>query len=461
MPVYRHSSTIPYPVDQVFAWHERPGALERLVPPWEDMRVVGRSGGSGIAPGSRVELRVKKGPLNLTWELEHTDVEPGRQFVDLQVRGPFEKWMHTHRFSPSEEGGTRIDEIVEWEPPLGAAGEFLAGAMLERDLERGFAFRHRRLAHDLELHQHFAHAPRLRVAITGAGGLIGRALSALLTTGGHTVVPMVRDPGRASDGAVHWDPIGGTVDLAGLRGVDGVVHLAGEPINGVRWTAAKKKAIRDSRVEGTKTIAAALAGLHDVKTLVMASAVGFYGGRGDEIVTETSSRGRGFLADVCAAWEAAAKRAEGAGVRVVKIRNGLVLSPAGGALPVMLTAFRSGLAGRVGSGRQFVPWIDHDDCVGVYYHALMNRSIKGVLNGTAPNPVTNATFTDVLGRVLHRPTVVPLPGFAVKAMLGEMGDELLLQGQRARPERTLAAGYRYRYEGLEDSLRHQLGRDDD
>lgn len=457
MPVFRHSSTVPHPVDQVFAWHERPGALERLTPPWEDVRVVRRSG--GIREGATVELRMKKGPVDLTWEVEHTGFEAGRSFVDVQRKGPFQSWVHTHRFSPTDDGGTLLEDIVEWEPPLGAAGEVLAGPILERDLTRGFGFRHRRLAHDLDLHARWAQRPRLRVAITGAGGLIGSALTHLLTTGGHTVVPMVRSRSRAVDGAVYWDPMGGHVDTEGLRGVDAVVHLAGEPINAVRWTAAKKKAIRESRVVGTRTLSEAVAGLHDVKTLVMASAVGYYGGRKDEIVTESSGPGRGFLAEVCVEWEAAAKRAEGAGVRVTRIRNGLVLSPDGGALPVMLTAFKSGLAGRVGSGRQYVPWIDLDDCVGIFYHALMNPEIRGVLNGTGPHPVTNATFTDVLGRVLNRPTVVPVPALAVKAMLGEMGDELLLQGQRARPEATLAAGYPFRYEGLEDSLRHQLGRE--
>lgn len=456
MPVFRHSSSLSHSLERVFSWHEMPGALQRLTPPWEDVRVARASG--GIRDGAKVDLVMKKGPLELAWEIEHVDFEENRQFVDVQRKGPFERWVHTHRFESDPAGGTRMEDVVEWEPPLGAAGEFFAGSMVERDLSRGFAFRHRRLAHDLDLHALFSDRPRLRVAITGAGGLIGRALSALLTSGGHEVVPMVRSRSRAVDGAVFWDPIGGQVDTAGLAGVDAVVHLAGEPINAVRWTRAKKAAIRESRVMGTRTLAEAIAGLHDVKTLVMASAVGFYGGRKDEIITETSGRGRGFLADVCVEWEAAAKRAEGAGVRVVKIRNGLVLSPAGGALPVMLTAFKSGMAGRIGNGRQYVPWIDLDDCVGIFYHALMQSEIRGVMNGTGPNPVTNATFTDILGRILHRPTVVPVPALAVRAMLGEMGDELLLQGQRARPEAAVAAGYSFRYEGLEDSLRHQLGR---
>ncbi|MEK9500358.1 TIGR01777 family oxidoreductase [Gaopeijia maritima] len=456
MPTFRRSMTVPHPVSDVFAWHERPGALERLTPPWENMRVVRRSG--GIADGAVVEIRHKKGPLDLSWEMEHVDYEQGRRFVDVQRKGPFQSWRHTHEFAPTDDGGTLVTDTIEWEPPLGAAGEVLAGPILEKELEQGFAFRHRRLAHDLDLHARWAGAPRLTVAITGAGGLIGSALSHLLTTGGHRVVRMVRSRSRATDGAVYWNADTGEVDTAGLRGVDAVVHLAGEPISGVRWTDAKKRAIRESRVKGTAAIAGAIAGMHDVKTLVMASAVGYYGGRKDEILTETSAPGKGFLAEVCVEWEAAARRAEGAGVRVVKIRNGLVLSPAGGALPLMLTAFKSGLAGRVGNGRQYVPWIDLDDCVGIFYTALMNGAVKGVLNGTGPHPVTNATFTDVLGRVLNRPTVVPLPKLAVRAMLGEMGDELLLKGQRARPAATLAAGYDFRREDLEASLRHQLGR---
>lgn len=458
MPTFRRSMTVPHPVSEVFAWHERPGALERLTPPWENMRVIRRSG--GIGDGAVVELRHKKGPLDLTWEMEHTGFERDRRFVDVQRKGPFQSWRHTHEFAPSDDGGTVLTDTIEWEPPLGAAGEVLAGPILEKELAQGFAFRHRRLAHDLDLHARYADAPRLTVAITGSGGLIGSALGHVLTTGGHRVVRMVRNRSKAVDGAVYWDPRGGEVDTAGLQGVDAIVHLAGEPISGVRWTDAKKQAIRESRVEGTATLAAAIAGLHDVKTLVMASAVGYYGGRKDEILTETSGPGKGFLAKVCVDWEAAARRAEGAGVRVVKVRNGLVLSPAGGALPLMLTAFKSGLAGRVGNGRQYVPWIDLDDCVGIFYMALMDPTVKGVLNGTGPHPVTNATFTDVLGRVLHRPTVVPLPKLAVKAMLGEMGDELLLKGQRARPAATLAAGYEFRREDLEASLRHQLGRPD-
>lgn len=461
----KHTSTFrtPLPVtrQEAFDWHERAGAFERLTPPWEEVRVVERSG--GIRDGGRVVLKVRRGPVDFTWELRHLDYVSGRRFVDEQVSGPFAHYRHEHRFLDGDGPETSVmEDEVTWNVPLGSAGEILGSGMVARDMERLFRFRHQRLASDLAIHARYHDRPRRTVAITGAGGLMGAALSALLTTGGHRVIPLTRNRGRADAGeAIFWDPERGEVDADSLRGVDVLVHLAGEPINAVRWTAEKKRAIRDSRVKGTELLARTVAQLPGgPEAMVMASAVGFYGGRGEESLDETSPAGDGFLAETTQAWEAATRRAEGAGIRVSKIRFGLVLSTAGGALPKMLWAFKAGLAGRIGSGRQYVPWIDLDDAVGILFHAIMEPGVRGVLNGTAPNPVTNASFTDVLGRILHRPTVIPVPSLAVKGMLGEMGEELLLKGQRARPVRTLEAGYRFRFENLEDSLRHQLGRED-
>ncbi|MDT8341646.1 MAG: TIGR01777 family oxidoreductase [Longimicrobiales bacterium] len=455
-----YRTPLPAPRAEAFSWHERPGAFERLTPPWQDVRVVSAEG--GIRDGARVVLKVRKGPVDFTWELRHLDYVAGERFVDEQVQGPFAHYRHEHRFLPGPDPDSCVlEDALTWDVPLGSAGDLLGGGMVERDLERVFRFRHERLAADLALHRSYRERPRLRVAVTGAGGLMGSALRALLTTGGHTVVPMVRDRERArSSDAVFWDPEAGVVDEGALQRVDALVHLAGEPINAMRWTAEKKRAIRESRVHGTELLARTVAGLPDgPRTLVMASAVGFYGGRGDERLDEQSGPGKGFLADTVQAWEAAARRAEGAGIRVAKVRFGLVLSTAGGALPKMLWAFRSGVAGRIGSGRQYVPWIDLDDAVGILFHALMEPGTRGVLNGTGPEPVTNAAFTDVLGRILRRPTLIPVPSLAVKGALGEMGEELLLRGQRARPVRTLASGYRFRFESLEASLRHQLGRE--
>ena len=457
MPVYRSRSIRPHPPEEVFAWHERPGAFERLSPPWADVRVLEREG--GIRDGARVLLRVSKGPLEVEWELRHRDFEEGRQFRDEQIRGPLKSWLHTHRFEPDGEGGTVMIDEVEWEPPLGSMGDLFSHSAVEKELERLFAFRHRRLANDLGLHARWADRPRMTVAVSGASGLIGSHLRHFLTTGGHTVVPLVRAESSPEREGIRWSWRKGEIDSRALERADAVVHLAGEPLVGLRWTDEKKREIWDSRVKGTELLARTMAGLHDgPDTLISASAVGFYGGRGDEILTERSRPGKGFLADVCQAWEEATSRADRSGVRVVRIRTGFVLSAEGGALGTMLLPFKMGLGGRLGSGRQYVPWIDLDDEVGLIHHALMAKELRGPVNLTAPHPVPQATFSSALGRVLGRPTVVPVPKLAVKALFGEMGSELLLQGQRARPERALESGYDFLFDGLEESLRFQLGR---
>ena len=403
-----HTSTfrvrLPVSAAEAFAWHERPGALQRLTPPWEEVEVVRQEG--GIRDGGEVTLKVKRGPVSFRWELRHTDYVAGKQFVDEQVSGPFAHYRHVHRFLPGEEAGTCVlEDELTWDLPGGSAGEMLGGGMVEGDLERLFQFRHRRLLDDLALQERFSQVPPRRVAVTGSTGLMGTALSALLATGGHTVIPVTRNEARArKEGGIYWDPMGDEIDAQALEGVDAVVHLAGEPINAVRWTDEKKRLIRESRVKGTALLARTLAQARNGPgALVMASAVGFYGDRKDEWVDEESRRGDGFLADVVEEWEGAARRAEGAGIRVAKTRFGLVLSTQGGALPKMLWAFKSGLAGRIGSGRQYVSWVDLDDATGLLYAAVMDPKMKGVYNATSPNPVTNAAFTDILGRVVNRP----------------------------------------------------------
>lgn len=458
MPEFRYRSTLPFPPDEVFAWHERPGAFERLTPPWAEVRVLERTG--TIRDGDGVTLELEKGPLHLTWKLRHKGFEEGRRFVDEQVEGPFESWEHVHGFEPAEDGGCVMVDVVRWKGPLGPAGQ-LGDPVVERELSRLFPFRHRRLLHDLTLHARHRDAGRKTFAITGSSGLIGTALRHFLTTGGHDVLRIVRsrDEAAAPD-AVFWDVQKQEFDGALLRGVDAVIHLAGEPLVQLpRWNAEKKRRILESRVKGTELIARTLAGLHDgARALVSASAVGYYGGRGDEVLTEDSRPGTGFLSEVCQAWEAATRRAEGAGVRVVRSRNGIALSPTGGMLKQILVPFKMGVGGRIGSGKQYVPWIDLDDMVGLLHHAALDGSVQGAMNAVAPDPVPNATFVDILARVVHRPSLVPVPAFAVKAALGEMGEETILKGQRARPARARDAGYRFLLEGLEDSLRFQLGR---
>jgi uncharacterized protein (TIGR01777 family) len=254
-----------------------------------------------------------------------------------------------------------------------------------------------------------------------------------------------------------WDPAAGTVDPAALEGLDEVVHLAGETVSG-RWTDAKKERILRSRVDGTRTLSEALAGLERrPRVLVQASAVGYYGDRGAEQLTEDSPPGDGFLSEVVREWEAASRPAEEAGIRVVRLRFGIVLSPAGGALRTMLRPFRLGVGGKLGSGRQWMSWVSIDDVVGAIRHALATEELAGVANTVAPNPVTNAEFTKTLGRVIGRPTLLPVPGAALRLALGEFSQEALAS-TRVVPRRLLETGYEFRHPDLEQALRHVLGR---
>lgn len=298
----------------------------------------------------------------------------------------------------------------------------------------------------------------MRVAVSGASGLVGSALMPVLTSAGHEVRPMVRPGGNRAPGSIAWDPEASSLELAALEGVDAVVHLAGESIAS-RWTDDRKRRIRESRVKGTRLVAESIARLATrPSVLVCASAVGVYGPRGSEPLDETAASGTGFLAEICRAWESAADPARAANIRVVHTRFGMILSDKGGALAKMLTPFKLGVAGKVGSGDQYMSWIALDDVVGAIQHALGTTDLSGPVNTVAPTPVTNLEFTKTLGRVLSRPTVLPMPAFAARLLFGEMAQELLLSGQRAVPARLLAAGFRFRHPELEEALRSLLRR---
>ncbi|HSK97002.1 MAG TPA: TIGR01777 family oxidoreductase [Euzebyales bacterium] len=305
----------------------------------------------------------------------------------------------------------------------------------------------------------------MHVAITGASGLIGTLLSDALRAAGHRVTGITRS--RPGPGQLQWSPSEGRLDAAGLRGVDAVVHLAGERIGfadwsprsilAARWTPDLKRRLIGSRVDGTGLIARTLADLDDgPRTLVSASAIGWYGDRGDETLTEDSPPGDLFMSRLCERWEAAAEPARAAGIRVVHPRIGLVQTPRDGALQRSLPVFRMGLGGRFGSGRQWWSWVMLDDVIGVLLHALGDEGVTGPINVTAPEPVTNATYTRVLGRVLGRPAVLPIPEFGPRLVFGEMADELLYASARVLPQATLASGYTFRHTDLEAGLRSVL-----
>ncbi|MGA8752135.1 TIGR01777 family oxidoreductase [Candidatus Deferrimicrobium sp.] len=299
----------------------------------------------------------------------------------------------------------------------------------------------------------------MRVAVSGSTGLVGSEVVATLSTAGHEVVRLVRRDPAPGERAVRWNPAKGEVDTAGLEGFDAVLHLAGENVGSGRWTAARKAAIRDSRVNGTRLLCDALAGLaRPPKTFVFASAIGYYGDRGEELLTEESPPGTGYLAEVCREWEAASEPAARKGIRVVALRIGMVLSPRGGALARMLPPFRAGLGGVIGNGRQYVSWIALDDLVGIVLHALQPGELRGPVNAVAPCPVTNRELTEGLGKALSRPTLLPVPAFALRLAVGEMADALLLASARVVPRRLEETGYRFRFPELPAALRHLLGK---
>lgn len=453
--VFRAAVELPAPAEEVFAWHERPGAFERLAPPWQRVDVLERQG--GIRDGDRVTLRLLLGPVPWRWKLEHRGYVAGREWTDVQLEGPFARWEHHHRFVPLDGRRCRLEDTVTWAPPLGRLGEELATGFTERSLERLFQHRHRLLRADLALHARFAAAPRRTVAVTGASGFVGAALCQLLSTGGHRVLRLVRRT-PVHDDELAWSPEAGVADPARLAGVDDVVHLAGEPISG-RWTAERRERILASRVHGTRTLARALAALPAFRgAFVVASGVGYYGDRGEEVLCEDSHPGRTFLAEVCQEWERAAEPARERGIRVVHARLGIVLDPAGGALGALLRPARLGLNAVLGTGAQRVPWVTRDDAISALYFALLDVQMTGPVNVTAPHPVPQAELARTLARVLGRPGPLRLPAWALRRLAGEPLAAELLASERVHPVRLQAAGYHFRDPALEPALRRLLGR---
>ncbi len=295
-----------------------------------------------------------------------------------------------------------------------------------------------------------------RFAVTGASGLIGSALTHRLRGEEHEVVPMVRSRKEAESRGVYWKPSAGEIDAEALEGFDVVVHLAGENIFG-RWSEAKKRRIMQSRREGTELLAEALADLDDPpRVFVSASGVDYYGPRGDEWVDEQSPAGEGYLAEVCRVWEAATEPAAEAGIRTLKLRTAMVLTERGGALGMMATPFKLGLGGRIGSGEQYMSWVALDDYLRALAFLVFETDLEGAVNVTSPNPVTNREFTETLGAVLGRPTILPVPAFGARLVFGEMADELLLTGQRVEPARLKEAGFEWEYPQLRDALEVEL-----
>ena len=447
-------SRIDVPAERLFAWHARPGAFERLAPPWADVRLEHFE---GIRDGDRATIRLGPGPTSVTWVAEHRDYVEGRQFRDVQVKGPFKRWVHTHRMEPDGADASYLEDHIAYELPFGPLGD-VADVQVRKELERQFAYRHRITQQDLAAHARHGGRP-LRVAISGASGLIGSKLAAFLSAGGHDVLRLVRRRPAGPD-EVYWSWREGAIEREKLEGLDAVVHLAGENVFALRWSEAKKRRIYASRVEGTAFLSGTLAALQrPPRAFLSASAIGIYGSRGREKLTETSDVAeRGFLAAVCRDWERATEPASQAGLRTVHLRIGVALSPEGGALKWMLPAFRLGLGATVGDRGAYLSWVALDDVLQGLYHTLFTESVSGPVNLTSPRPATMEAFVQTLARVLGRPAPFHVPAGLVRLLAGEVADEVALASACVLPERLEASGYDVLYPDLEEALRHQLGK---
>jgi uncharacterized protein len=464
MARFEKRSMMPVSREALFAYHERPGALQRLIPPWENVRLIQNDG--HLRPGARVILEMKIGPIAKRWVAEHTEYIAGRRFADRAVQGPFAKWEHVHEMvdpgdaSSSTSGGSQtstsvLRDAVDYQLPLGFLGKLGAG-FAAKQLETMFAFRHARTAHDLIRHARYAARERKCIAISGASGAVARNLAPFFTVGGHAVRPLVRGATQAMSG-IAWNPATGEIDEAKLSECDAMVHLAGSSI-AVRWSEKSKREIVASRVPATRLLCERLAKMTKrPSVLVCASAVGYYGDRGEEEITETSTPGDNWSAGVCKQWEDATQPARDAGIRVVNLRIGIVLAARSGALAKMLPPAKLGLAGRVGSGKQWMPWIAMDDLVGVIHEAVMDDRWRGPVNAVTGS-VRQIDFIRTLGKVIRRPTVAPLPGFMVRLLFGQMGTELLLGGQRVVGAQLGELGFGALFPELEGALRFELGK---
>lgn len=453
---FKKRTRINAPVEEVFKWHERPGAIQRLNPPWDPIPVIRQTG--GIQKGAEVVMKINAGLISISWTARHIEYEKNRLFVDTQIKGPFSKWTHTHCFEPDSTNACILEDIIEYAFPFHQLSSGIMDVYIRNKLARAFAYRHLTTLSDIARHQEKQIDKPLKILISGASGLIGSNLVPFLTTGGHDVLRLVRKPPKNMN-EIYWEPASGSVNLDGIDQIDAVIHLAGENIGKGRWTDEKKRKIIDSRVKGTATIADAISKLKKPpKVFLSASAIGYYGNRGDAILTESDEPGTDFISDVCQKWEAAASPAIEKGVRTVFLRIGIVLTPAGGALARLLLPFQLGIGGKISTGKQYMSWISIDDVLYAIYHVLFNQRVNGPVNIVSPNSATNSEFTHTLAKTISRPAFFTVPEKAIELAFGEMGHETILSSTRVKPALLEQSGCQFTYPSLESALRHVLGR---
>ena len=461
---FESSLDVNVPVDKLFSWHESPGAFERLTPSFDPVTVTKRLG-NGIDGG---EVHIKLPFVPFIWVAKHHSFKKNVQFMEDQISGPFVgpfpfwngAWHHQHLFEKIDNKNSRVIDKLDYDFPMNPFGTWFGGWYTKKRLKQMFAYRRNITQNDIKAQSKY-NGKKLDIAVTGASGLIGKDLVPYLTTAGHKVERLVRR--RPRKGELAWNIHKN--QISSLNDKDAVVHLAGENIGSlVRWSKWKRKEILDSRVRSTALLARHLDSLkRPPKVLVCASAMGYYGSYGDDILTEESEKGNDYFSHVVSEWEKAAQPAIDAGIRVVFLRFGIVMSPQGGALQRILLPAKLGGNPPIGGGKQWWSWLTIDDAVGSIYHAIITEKLSGPVNVASPNTVQQKNFAKTLGKIMWGKNLglltnlFPLPRIVVKTVMGEMGDVLLLSSNRIDSSKLIDSGYEFRFENLENGLRHLLG----
>ncbi len=453
--VYTKKTLINVPAQDLFAWHERDGAIQRLTPPWAPLQLLSRKG-EGVKKGVKVSFRLNIFKIPMIWKAEHIGYTKNKEFKDIQTAGPFSEWIHTHRFIPEDDQSTIMEDDVAFKLPFG----FLSWpfySMAKRDMNRMFNYRHRVLKSDLE--HHVNKTPAKRILISGASGTIGSILIPFLKACGHDVVQLVRHSKELAKDQIFWDPYNAKIDLKSTDHFDAVINLNGVDISKGNWSQDQKKKIVDSRVIPTVFLSNVIANMkHKPEVFISSSAIGLYGDQGDTRLTEQSRKGDCFISYVCDEWEKAADVSIIAGIRTVQLRIGVVLTPAGGALKRMAPAFQFGCGVRLSHGRQYMSWISMEDALSGILHILNHPSINGPVNLTAPNPVPNKEFSDILASVFNRKVYFTMPKWVASILWGQMGQETLLASARVLPQKLLDTGFSFQHKTLLSALKTMLGR---
>lgn len=466
--MFEYSTIVPVSLQTLFDYHTRPGAIDRLIPPWESVQMLQR--GNSLSVGTQVSIRNKVGPLFLQWNAEHTVFEPPTRFQDIQRSGPFSKWIHDHLFEEIDPYHAKLTDRVDYRSKLPQPLDWLASGLIHSKIESMFRYRHQTTAQDLSL-QKLLHTMRsdqsscATIAVTGSNGMIGRRLCALASVLGFRVIRIQRPasiPANAQSElpleTVVLDGDNGFDKPEALNGIDAVIHLAGFGIATHRWSAKTKEMIRSSRVDGTRRLVDHLLKLDKPpNALISASGIGLYGDCDDAVCHEERRPGIGFLPELAQQWESETLRYSSEDRRAVVGRLGMVLHPLEGALSKMLPLFRFGLGGPIGGGKQFWSWIHVDDAASAFLHLAANPNSDGPYNLVAPESLTNRDFTKSLGKAVRRPAFLPAPQAPLRFLVGEMADSLLFASTRACPSRLMNESFAFRAPTLKSALDQLLG----